>query len=221
MSAVVQQDSNMSAVNDNLLNDICLTNCRDSLFERLIIVERKVGRTQFIGVLRKQGRMHPEIAEFANKMFYFSEQLEPVPCPHQIDNLLHYDMPSNDVLDEKIKSRRMIFIPSKKIRISDISDKINFDEARIVADLLRRIYRFTSNHFDYNKTVGVIIPYRNQIAMIRNEITKLNIPELEHISIDTIERYQGSQRDIIIYSFTVQQRYQLDFLTNNCFVENG
>jgi DNA replication ATP-dependent helicase Dna2 len=101
-------------------------------------------------------------------------------------------MPSNDVLDEKIKSRRMIFIPSKKIRISDISDKINFDEARIVAHLLRRIYRFTSNHFDYNKTVGVIIPYRNQIAMIRNGITKLNIPELEHISIDTIECYQGS-----------------------------
>lgn len=115
----------------------------------------------------------------------------------------------------------MIFIPSKKIRISDISDKINFDEARIVAHLLRRIYRFTSNHFDYNKTVGVIIPYRNQIAMIRNGITKLNIPELEHISIDTIECYQGSQRDVIIYSFTVQQRYQLDFLTNNCFVENG
>lgn len=221
LPAVVQQNSNMSAVNDNLLNDICLTNCRDSLFERLIRVERKADRTQFIGILRKQGRMHPEIAEFANKMFYISERLEPVPCPHQIDNLLHYDMPSNDELDEKLKKRRMIFIPSKRIRISDFSDKINLDEARIVADLLRRIYRFTSNHFDYNKTVGVIIPYRNQIAMIRNEITKLNIPELEHVSIDTIERYQGSQRDVIIYSFTVQQRYQLDFLTNNCFTENG
>ena len=36
-----------------------------------------------------------------------------------------------------------------------------------------------------------------------------------------MERYQGSQRDVIIYSFTVRHRYQLDFLTANCFEENG
>ncbi len=57
--------------------------------------------------------------------------------------------------------------------------------------------------------------------MIRQEISRLNEPELLQISIDTVERYQGSQRDIIIYSFTIQSRYQLDFLTSNCFVENG
>ena len=34
-------------------------------------------------------------------------------------------------------------------------------------------------------------------------------------------RYQGSQRDVIIYSFTIQSRYQLDFLTSNCFEEDG
>ena len=65
------------------------------------------------------------------------------------------------------------------------------------------------------------MPYRNQIAMIRQEINRLDIPSLIPISIDTVERYQGSQRDIIIYSFTVQNRYQLDFLTSNCFVEDG
>ena len=59
------------------------------------------------------------------------------------------------------------------------------------------------------------------IAMIRKEIEKLGIPELEEISIDTVERYQGSQRDIILYSFTIQSRYQLDFLTANTFYEDG
>ncbi|MBR5930379.1 MAG: hypothetical protein IKZ93_10390, partial [Prevotella sp.] len=48
---------------------------------------------------------------------------------------------------------------------------------------------------------------------------KLQIPALLEISIDTVERYQGSQRDVIIYSFTVQNMYQLEFLTANCFIE--
>ena len=69
--------------------------------------------------------------------------------------------------------------------------------------------------------MGVIVPYRNQIAMIRKEIEKLGITGLEKISIDTVERYQGSQRDVIIYSFTIQHRYQLNFLTANCFEEDG
>ena len=40
------------------------------------------------------------------------------------------------------------------------------------------------------------------------------------ISIDTVERYQGSQRDVIVYSFAVTHSYQLDFLTANTFTEN-
>ena len=93
-------------------------------------------------------------------------------------------------------------------------------EARLVADLLRRIYRQYGSRFDAQKTVGVIVPYRNQIAMIRREIAQLDIPQLLNISIDTVERYQGSQRDVIIYSFTVRHPYQLDFLCANCFEED-
>ena len=36
-----------------------------------------------------------------------------------------------------------------------------------------------------------------------------------------MERFQGSQREVIIYGFTVRRHYQLDFLTDNCFSENG
>ena len=36
-----------------------------------------------------------------------------------------------------------------------------------------------------------------------------------------MERYQGSQRDVIIYSFTIQNRFQLEFLTANTFIEDG
>ena len=88
-----------------------------------------------------------------------------------------------------------------------------------MATLLKHIYRLTAGHFDPNRTVGVIVPYRNQIAMIRKEISRLHIPELLEISIDTVERYQGSQRDVIIYSFTIHNFSQLNFLTANTFRE--
>lgn len=114
----------------------------------------------------------------------------------------------------------MIFITAPTPEnISASSDKANINEAKIIAALLKRIYSLTENYFDADKTVGIIVPYRNQIAMIRKEISSLGIPELMNISIDTVERYQGSQRDIIIYSFTVRNTSQLNFLTSNTFRE--
>ena len=198
-----------------------LSACRLSLFERLLRIEREAGRTVFTAILQRQGRMHPDVAAFPNEMFYIQEQLLPVPCPHQEEQQLDYPMPSMDALDDLLKLYRVIFFPSGTKSRNLSSDKVNPQEAHLVADLLRRIYRQYGEHFDIHRTVGVIVPYRNQIAMIRREIEALGIPTLMDISIDTVERYQGSQRDVIIYSFTIQHPYQLDFLTANCFEEGG
>ena len=217
LPAVVQQNEKESAVNDPLLLSIGLTNCRDSLFERLLRNVHASSSEAFLGILRYQGRMHPNIAEWPNRMFYQREQLQPVPLPHQ---------------EEPTTSPRVVFIHSKATNkhvsgnpdAHSLSDKTNLEEARIVAKELKKVYQQHQEEnktFDPDKTVGVIVPYRNQIAMIRREIEKLGIPELQAITIDTVERYQGSQRDVIIYSFTIQHRYQLDFLTSNCFEEDG
>jgi len=221
LPAVVQQDDTEVLVEDETVKAIHLNSCANSLFERLILTERAAGRTDFIGTLHKQGRMHPDIADFANRKFYAREQLECVPLAHQLEQTLTYNETSEDETDDVLKAHRMIFIPSKPCRQLNISEKVNTEEARIITDLLRRLYRQLGNNFDPQKSVGVIVPYRNQIAMIRKEIEKLGIPELEEISIDTVERYQGSQRDIILYSFTIQSRYQLDFLTANTSYEDG
>ena len=222
LPAVVQQQDTLEAEEtNNSLKDIHLLSCANSLFERLILTERAAGRTEFVGTLHKQGRMHLDIADFANRKFYAREQLECVPLAHQLEQTLNYNEASEDETDDVLKAHRMIFIPSKPCRQLNISEKVNTEEARIITDLLRRLYRQLGNNFDPQKSVGVIVPYRNQIAMIRKEIEKLGIPELEEISIDTVERYQGSQRDIILYSFTIQSRYQLDFLTANTFYEDG
>ena len=222
LPAVVQQQGEADAEEtSSVLENIHLSSCDNSLFERLILTERAAGRTDFIGTLHKQGRMHPDIADFANRKFYAKEQLECVPLAHQLETELSYNEESEDALDNMLKAHRMIFIPSMPCKQLNISEKVNTDEARIIADLLRRLFRQMNKDFDPQKSVGVIVPYRNQIAMIRKEIERLEIPALEGISIDTVERYQGSQRDVILYSFTIQSRYQLDFLTANTFYEEG
>ena len=222
LPAVVQQQDALETEETNtFLKNIHLLSCTNSLFERLILTERAAGRSEFVGTLHKQGRMHPDIADFANRKFYAREQLECVPLAHQLEQTLAYNETSEDETDDVLKAHRMIFIPSKPCRQLNISEKVNTEEARIITDLLRRLYRQLGNNFDPQKSVGVIVPYRNQIAMIRKEIEKIGIPELEEISIDTVERYQGSQRDVILYSFTIQSRYQLDFLTANTFYEDG
>ena len=220
LPAVVQQGEEEAAVSDPVLRNIGLTDCRQSLFERLIHQEQQAGRTQFIGLLRHQGRMHPDIAAFPNRMFYAREQLDCVPLPHQQETELNYQLPSRDALDDLLKERRVLFFNRRK-EDDGQSDKTNATEAQLVADLLLRIRRFYGERFSSEKTVGVIVPYRNQIAMIRQALAQTDCPELQQVSIDTVERYQGSQRDVIVYSFTVSRAYQLDFLTQNTFEEDG
>ena len=201
-----------------------LSGCRRSLFERLLGIEQAQGRHQFTGILRRQGRMHPDVAAFPCEMFYRREQLQCVPCPHQQEARLPYDAPSEDWMDDLLKQQRVLFFPTQPEPPGTllINNKVSGAEARLVADLLRRIYRqYGPERFDPDRTAGVIVPYRNQIALIRKELAALGIPQLTALSVDTVERYQGSQRDVIIYSFTVQQPHQLDFLTASSFEEDG
>lgn len=190
-------------------DDPRLHSCRLSLFERLLRQEREAGRKEFVGILQRQGRMHPDIAAFPNEFFYQQEQLQPVPCPHQLETGLDYLEPSEDALDEQLKQHRVLFLPAD-------------DEASLVVDVLQRLYRQIGHErFDAAHSIGVIVTYRHQIAMIRREMARLGLSQLEEISIDTVERYQGSQRDVIIYSTGVQDHDGLDFLTANCFQEDG
>ena len=88
----------------------------------------------------------------------------------------------------------------------------------MIAAMVVKIYEMEQESgFDVNRTVGVIVPYRNQIATVRKAIDKWGIPLLHNITIDTVERYQGSQRKYILYGFTIQKYYQLKFLTDNVF----
>ena len=119
-------------------------------------------------------------------------------------------------------TRRVAFLPSIPEPPMQ-SAKINHSEAKIVAALAVAIYRqYTLSEEGFNaiSTLGIITPYRSQIALIKKEISALGISVLNDILIDTVERFQGSERDVIIYSFCVNRAYQLKFLAN-LTEENG
>ena len=202
LPAVVLQRKEESEVFDEGLRKIGLHNLKDSLFERLYRNHLSEKDSLALDMLCRQGRMHPGVASFPNQAFY-GGKLEPVGLSHQLEEIR---MP-------------VVFVPSAR-DTSSLNGKTNADEARMVADWAERIYQESPETFDSNRTLGVITPYRSQIAMIRKELQSKGIPALMDVSVDTVERYQGSERDVIIYSFCVNHRYQLRFLPN-LTEENG
>lgn len=202
LPAVVLQSNEQSEVHDEGLRRIGLYNLKDSLFERLYRFHLQEEHCRAVDMLCRQGRMHPGVASFPNREFY-AGKLEALGLPHQLENV-----------DAPVR-----FIPSERDTES-VSGKTNRNEARIVAQLAADVYHLYKETFEVNRTLGVITPYRSQIALIRKEIQELGISALNEISVDTVERYQGSERDVIIYSFCVNYLYQLKFLPN-LTEENG
>jgi hypothetical protein len=228
LPAVVLQNENSSKVTNQTLNQIGLIDRKNSLFERLYNLHKSDKKSLAWGMLHKQGRMHPDIALFPNYCFYNS-QLEIVPTSHQISSLEYKSFENDNPFHKLIATKRIAFIPSEKHK-SDTTNNTNTYEAKIVARLIWECFNLCKTNGlslgsdepkkDYRKkdttlSIGVITPFRNQIALIKREIHNLKIPELDNIVVDTIERFQGSQRDIIIYSFSVSQYYQLDLLSSN------
>ena len=223
LPAVVQQQPAESLVQEPDLQSIHLTDCRLSLFERLIRAYRQEGvNNAYSYMLTRQGRMHRDIAIFPNQAFY-DGKLVPVPLPYQEEHTPS-TVQSLHGIDALLTTRRVAFVtypePRKKTWQYGYSDKVNLVEAKMIAATVYRIYLSHQGHFDKDRTVGVIVPYRNQISTIRNEIDSYHIAELHDIMIDTVERYQGSQCENIIYGFTIQKYYQMGFLASNQYIDH-
>ena len=172
----------------------------------------------FHNLLTRQGRMHPIIADFPNHAFY-EGRLAAVPCPHQQEELPTSTGPEQSI-DSILATQRFAFIATSSPDDA-LSEKVNAVEAEMIAATAVHIYQQEVDNFDELSTIGIIVPYRNQIAAIRAAIDRYGISDLHNITIDTVERFQGSQRDYILYGFTIRRRYQLQFLTSNTFEENG
>lgn len=215
LSTITLQNENKSTVDDSSLNSIGLFDCRESLFERLFRICEKNHWTQAYDTLVYHGRMHEEIATLVNQHFYDNRLISAT--NRQRESLGFYSFDENDVYQNLITKKRVTFIPVRESDKANVSDKMNGAEADMVVSLAKAlldVYRINDMNFDTQKTLGIITPYRNQVALIKQRLEETKMPEFRDIMVDTVERYQGSQRDVIIVSFCFNQPYQLQYFCN-------
>lgn len=220
LPAVVQQSEAGSRCNDPLLRAIGVNDLRSSLFERLYTQVKSWNIKGITATLHKQGRMHILTARFAALHFY-GGLLNSAGCEKQEEPLTFHNYDASSPLEKTLATRRTAFFPTDSPPVAD-PVKTNRSEAQLAARIVKIYYDlFCKNGQEthWSEKIGIIAPFRNQIAMIYSEMEKLQIPSCEKITVDTVERYQGSQRDIILYCTTVSHSYQMALLSSPILID--
>ncbi|MPM37009.1 hypothetical protein SDC9_83613 [bioreactor metagenome] len=214
LPAIVLQKKQVAAIHEPELTGAGITSCAHSLFERLL--RNCVGNnwTHAYTQLTIQGRMHEQIAAFPSTHFYPQALLSAKEWQAQPWRSSFPE--TGNVFLQHVSKSRIAFFSTEQLPPQSTSSKTNTPEAEIVAEVIRSVatvYAHDRRNFD-PRNIGIIAPYRNQIALIKHKLEKAGIPAYENIMVDTVERFQGSQCDVIIISFCVNKPYQLHFLCN-------
>jgi DNA replication ATP-dependent helicase Dna2 len=202
LPAVVQQDERSTQVSNPLLDEIELRQLDMSLFERLLRIAKRNGWNHAWGRLTEQGRMHQVIAQFPSTRFYGTEFGTLHPWQRSDAPLL-----GDEQLPEFLR-HRLVFINCHP----EPHFGYNHKEASIAAACAAALLR--SSHAPH-ASVGIITPFRKQIRTIVQQLDmRLDAPLRAQISVDTVERFQGSERDHIIISCAVNSPSDLQLMTS-------
>jgi DNA replication ATP-dependent helicase Dna2 len=208
LPAVVQQSPSTTRVQQENLKEWGLVDLGNSLFERLFINAQNKSWTQAFDRLSFQGRMHPNIMKFPAHSFYDGELQMLNHLPKLLDSL-KMELPSDEEIAPMLSflSKNRLLYRSSEIREEELLGKTNSDEAKKVVEMIgyyQKLWHYLGREWSEN-TLGVITPFRAQIAQIKKELWASNIHQPKTINVDTVERYQGSARDIIIMSLCVNR----------------
>lgn len=212
LPAVVVQSSEASHVDDDTLNAIGLTDCRQSLFERLHRLALQQNQLSVLGMLHRQGRMHQDIAAFVSH-HYYDGLLDIVPLPHQTGPLEWQQVSGDSELEKRLATHRLLHFDVTCP--SEAGQKSNSAEADLTARIVgafEQLCRQNDLSLDWTHRLGIIVPFRSQIQQLRAALAEQLVSESTDITIDTVERYQGSQRDIILFTTVVGAAWQLPIL---------
>ncbi|MDT3738310.1 MAG: AAA domain-containing protein [Candidatus Kapabacteria bacterium] len=193
---VIQNETGRKCQN-KVLNDIGLLDFSESLFERLIRTSKLNGWTSAFCQLEYQARMHKDIQEFPSRFFYSNTLKTAFENQSQENNL--FNGYSDNPFENILASGRMIFIDCP-----DEKGKINKKEA----DAAIGIVNYLSGKLALNQnSIGIIAPFRIQCFELYKRLSE---SQKSLITVDTVERFQGSQREYIILSMATGSRSLLE-----------
>lgn len=167
------------------------TGYKDSLFERLVCTGVPVS------LLDEQYRMSPKISDFPNEKFYYgllkdhSSVCKRGKMPYEEDLCFG----ASNWIDVRRNSKTL----GRSLCIDRHLSKCNPTEAEVVTSLCKHL----SVHYPGTdlRTVGIISPYRAQIDEIRNQLDRaLGRQHARKIDVNTVDSFQGQEKDIIIIS---------------------
>jgi len=217
LPAVVTQTKELTRVRDQSLQEAGITDLSQSLFERLYLKCQAEGWDWAYGQLTHQGRMHEDIMQFPANAFYqghlqclpestarFALQQRP------IDWKLP---PDANALEQALCRKRLVYLPTP-VDVGSTTLKTNEHEARLLVDLVKAFERLAQENGAPLRegSIGIITPYRAQIAQIRSMLEAEKLAP-EAYTIDTVERYQGGARDIILISLCTNAERQMQSLS--------
>ena len=145
-------------------------------------------------MLLVQYRMHPEIAEFSNKKFYFGKLKNGVSKEDRTHPNLTFPWPNPQIpmLFWNIQSREELSRDSKSF--------INRREAECIAQILDFMKQNNVNAL----SIGIITPYSGQQYYLIDNLSTLcevaNESFTSNIEISSVDAFQGREKDFIIYS---------------------
>lgn len=159
-----------------------------TLMER--IVENK---PEAVTLLRVQYRMNEQIMRFSSDWFY-GGQVESAP-QIKFRGILDYDNPIEWERTE---------VTAKETFVGESFGRINKEEAELTLQKLETYYEKIGKErvLDERIDVGIISPYRAQVQYLRRLIGKRAFfkPYRHLISVNTVDGFQGQERDVILIS---------------------
>nr|XP_014284930.1 titin homolog isoform X2 [Halyomorpha halys] len=144
-----------------------------SLFARLYKVWNGIPSAP-VYMLTAQHRMHPEIAKFPSKAFYNGQLTTP-----------------------PFLAIKRSFKPYAIIKHTLVQDssETNLSEAKLIVEMASKLL---SEPGMKGLSVGLIVPYQKQRSLIQDIFVEKKL--LKQLSVNTIDSYQGQERDVILLS---------------------
>ncbi len=221
LPAVVQQGAFGTVVHDGKLREIGLNSLSNSLFERLYLKAKASNWHWAYDQLSHQGRMHEDIMAFPAAHFYHGRlNILPEEIAHSQTQRLPLNLSSlpavaNEAapLSTTLSQRRFVFLPSDR-DVDSPDPKVNSHEANVMVELVRtftELYRTTDRPIQPDD-IGIITPYRAQIAHIRRALRQARL-DPNHFQVDTVERYQGGAKRIVLISLCTNEDRQIETLS--------